>query len=162
MSHPAIRSFYVVAKEYCRWAESPPGASDSSEAARAQKLLAALVMHALDLPETGRPSLSEEPATKDEREKLDVEKVCRRFAALPFRHYAEVFAPTGKPPQEPITGDLVDDLRDIYLDLRRGLRHYEAGREADAVFEWRTNFGFHWGPHATGALHALLCHEARR
>lgn len=76
---------------------------------------------------------------------------------MPFQYYSEFFRPIAEPPEEPVTGDLADDLMDIYIDLKNGLRYYDVGRISDAVFEWAFSFGVHWDRHATGALRVLHC-----
>ena len=76
---------------------------------------------------------------------------------LPFEFYGEVFDPLPVPPEEPVVGSLADDLCDIYRDVVTGLRAYEAGLRAHAVWEWGFGFRHHWGEHATGAIRALHC-----
>jgi hypothetical protein len=72
------------------------------------------------------------------------------------RFYREVFDPWAEPTVGEVTGDIIDDLGDIYRDLRRGLVHWQDGNLADALWEWRFNFQIHWGEHATSALRALF------
>jgi hypothetical protein len=59
-----------------------------------------------------------------------------------------------------VAGSLADDLGDIYVELRRGLGHFDAGAVDAAVWSWRFSFDAHWGSHAVGALGAL--HHALR
>ena len=63
------------------------------------------------------------------------------------------------PSEEPVTGDIIDDLADIYKDLKDGLWYLKQGSEIDAVFYWNNTFGFHWGRHILGAMYALFCFE---
>ena len=54
--------------------------------------------------------------------------------------------------------DLADDLADIYCDVQRGLRAWDANAEGyvvHAVWNWRFSFQCHWGAHAVSALRAL-------
>ena len=67
--------------------------------------------------------------------------------------YWEVFDPFEL--EEPVCGDLRDDLQDIYADLRIGIREYEAGRENNALWEWKFGVDNHWGQHAVDAIRAL-------
>lgn len=76
---------------------------------------------------------------------------------LPLDFYHEVFDPLPFPPEDPVVGSLSDDLADIYRDVVTGLRAYEAGRRAQAVWEWGFNLRAHWGEHATSAIRALHC-----
>jgi hypothetical protein len=64
--------------------------------------------------------------------------------------------------ETPVVGSLSDDLADIYRDVVTGLRAYDRGDRAGAVWEWRFNLHAHWGAHATGAMRALhwwLCNN---
>jgi hypothetical protein len=75
--------------------------------------------------------------------------------ALPFQYYWELFHSVTKEPEEPVCGDLVDDLLDIYKDVKEGLLAFESGERVLAAWHWRNTFGFHWGRHATSAIKAL-------
>jgi hypothetical protein len=57
--------------------------------------------------------------------------------------------------EEPVCGDLRDDLQDIYDDLRTGIREYEAGRKNNAIWDWKFGVDNHWGQHAVDAIRAL-------
>jgi hypothetical protein len=63
------------------------------------------------------------------------------------------------PSEEPVTGDIIDDLADLYKDLKDGLWYLKRGSEGDAVFQWRFSFGVHWARHILGAMYALYCLE---
>ena len=76
-------------------------------------------------------------------------------AALPLDFYGEVYDPTEITGEAPVTGSLSDDLEDIYRDVVTGLRAYQRGDRAGAVWEWSFNLHAHWGAHATGAMRAL-------
>jgi hypothetical protein len=57
------------------------------------------------------------------------------------------------------TGDLADDLADIYRDLLPGVAAWELSGDAytdDILFQW-VHFGHlhHWGRHAVNAMRAL-------
>lgn len=60
--------------------------------------------------------------------------------------------------EEPVQGSVSGDLRDIYVDLGRGLAHFDRGDRDRAVFEWRCGYNDHWGRHAVGALRAIYCY----
>ena len=84
------------------------------------------------------------------------------LAQLPLRHYGEVYDPLLMPPEEPVVGDVADDIADIYRDVATGLRLFDAGDEAEALWEWGFLFRIHWGEHASSAirvLHAYLAQE---
>jgi hypothetical protein len=147
-------AFRSAAEEYCAWAEGRPS-SEWEEAQSAVRHLAALLHHVMGLPAGAVEALPEHeillkgPAT---------EGIYRRFGALPFQYYSEVFHPTRNPPEPADTGDLSDDLMDIYADLKQGLIYAAAGHMQQALFHLQFTFGVHWGRHAVSALRALHCH----
>ena len=151
----AVDRFAAEATLFREWAK---GATDRAEWAVRGALvrLTRLYIAALELP----PAWSKELADQPDAERVSDEDcqavavACRR---LPLDYYGEVFDPLPVPPEEPVIGSLADDLCDIYRDVVTGLREYEAGRRAQAVWEWGFGFRHHWGDHATGAIRALHC-----
>ena len=73
--------------------------------------------------------------------------------------YWKIFDPTYEKENEPIQGWLVDDIADIYADLKEEL--YKIGEiGTDESIEdglWQLKFGFttHWGNHCVDAIRAL-------
>ncbi len=150
----AVDRFILLVREYCCWAEGQALPSEE-EAKRATGLLARLYAAALELPSIEPQSDELGEGVSDD----ELQRVCKRFASLPFQYYFEIFNPVAAPPEEAVLGDLCDDLADIYRDLKDGLAMLEGGSERDAIFHWKTHFEFHWGRHTTSALHALHCYR---
>jgi hypothetical protein len=149
-----IEPFENAAKEYCSWAEGDP-ASEWEEGQTAVRLLAAVLHHVMALPGGEvEPLPDHEILLKGPQ----TEAIYRRFGALPFQYYADVFHPTRIPPEDPDVGNLADDLMDVYADLKQGLAYAASGHPRHAAFHWRFTFGVHWGRHAVSALRALHCH----
>ena len=67
--------------------------------------------------------------------------------------YAEVFDPYRD--EAPTRFRISDDLAAVAADLIHGLRHYRAGRSAEALWWWQYSFVNHWGTHGGAALRAL-------
>jgi hypothetical protein len=88
------------------------------------------------------------------------EKMFHRFRALPFNYYSDFYSPAKVAEEKPVTGDLADDLADIYRDIKKGLDLYETGHVTEALWDWNQSFHSHWGRHATSALHALHAYAA--
>jgi hypothetical protein len=89
------------------------------------------------------------------------ERVRAACAGLPLQYYSEQFDPLPVPPtEEPTIGDIADDIADIFHDVRNGLWHFDAGRVADAVWEWAFGFQSHWGRHASSAIRTLHAYLA--
>ena len=149
-----VERFRGAAIEYCHWAEQPPAEQDR-EATTAVRLLSSLLHHIQSVPGADPEDLLEHEILQKGEGTLDV---YRRFGALPFQYYSEVWDPIEVPGAEPVTGDLADDLMDIYVDLRQGLRYFEQNRTVQAIFHWTFSFGVHWGRHATSALRVLHCY----
>ena len=67
--------------------------------------------------------------------------------------YADVVDPLTS--AEITSGHLSNDLADIALDLTHGLKHYAAGREAEALWWWQFSYLSSWGDRASSALRVL-------
>ena len=73
--------------------------------------------------------------------------------------YAELFDPYRD--SKPTAFRLSDDLAAVAADLIHGMRHYEAGRAAEALWWWQYSYVNQWGTHggaALRALHAVVAH----
>jgi hypothetical protein len=146
-------AFAELAREYCRWADGPPG-KPRDEWYRANLYLAKLYLAGLELPVVDHADHSAETLPL-----CDYDRVRKRFVILPLGSYFKIFDPfaglaDGKP-EEPVVGGLGDDLADIYRDLKRALALWDLGQHRAAIWEWKFNFGCHWSEHATSALRAL-------
>jgi hypothetical protein len=76
-----------------------------------------------------------------------------------FDEYAELFDPYQDTTATQFR--LSDDLAAVAADLIHGLKHYEAGRAAEALWWWQYSYVNHWGTHggaALRALHAVVAH----
>jgi hypothetical protein len=71
--------------------------------------------------------------------------------------YWDVFHPLTLGDKKPVSmGSLVDDLIDIYVDVKPPLIAWNSDHQQDAVREWRLSFRSHWHRHATSALKVLV------
>ena len=76
-----------------------------------------------------------------------------------FDEYAELFDPYQD--TKATAFRLSDDLAAVSADLIHGLKHYQAGRAAEALWWWQYSYVNHWGTHggaALRALHAVVAH----
>lgn len=151
----AVEQFAVEAARFREWARN---GSDQGEWAAREALLrlTQLYLAALHLPPPWSEELADQPDAErvGDQEWRAVVEACRR---LPFDFYGSVFDPHTVPTEVPGLGSLSDDIGDIYRDVVTGLQEYEAGRRAQAVWEWGFGLRSHWGEHATGAIRALHC-----
>jgi hypothetical protein len=74
------------------------------------------------------------------------------------RFYWHVFDPSKENNIEPVCGDLLDDLGDIYKDLKNSLLLFDNGTPAEiecAVWTFKWSFDSHWADHCINATYAL-------
>ncbi len=90
---------------------------------------------------------------------LDVLRTGLAERLLSCDEYAELFDPYEDTQATPFR--LSDDLAAVAADLIHGLKHYQAGRAAEALWWWQYSYVNHWGTHggaALRALHAVVAH----
>lgn len=134
--------FHDVARGYCRFVETMAKVPPERRPSEAIRHLCALLEDATELPSglEGTDAEVERVAAPD----FDLGAVDLYYAvADPFVR------------DELVVGSLMDDLADIYVDLREGIDLLAAGYASDALWHWRFNHDSHWGDHAVGALGAL-------
>lgn len=148
-----VEEFARLGQEYCEWCLSHPG-EPQSEARTALSLLLGLYSHALvlQLPKDMDHDLEGERPDESIRD-----KVRQRGGSLPFNYYSTVFDPQVVPSEDPVVGDLAEDMTDIYEDLYEGLSLYRDGHLAEAEWAFLESFRIHWGRHASSAIQALHC-----
>jgi len=71
------------------------------------------------------------------------------------KHYRKVFDAYDREARGSTVGLLCVDFADIYVDLTEGLRLWDAGERADAIYLWCWSAKHHWGGHAVAAIGAL-------
>lgn len=148
----SVEQFAAEAVRFEQWAHS----NEPNAALAARKTLlriSSLYTAALQLPSPYTYAGDGQPCPDvglvDECAKLSA------FQAIPFDMYGEVFNPLLVPPDEPVIGSIADDITDVYRDVVTGLRAYQTGNRAGAIWEWGFHFHHHWGKHATGAIKAI-------
>ncbi len=153
MTHPpAVGDFRELAEGFCAWCEADTiGARPESTAAF---WIARLHAAAYELPEAnpdneqGIPELHAGPLARAERNLL-------HFGGT---YYRLVFNPDPTGIDEPVVGDVGDDLLDTYKDVKAGCMLFDLGRNQDALWFWSYMHRLHWGQHVVGALTALYWH----
>lgn len=141
-----IAAFVDQARRYCAFVEKAGERSLSVRLADARERLLQLYQAGCALPRIAAPEgngRGPHPA---------------RPEAWPgfedFEIYWEVFDPYVD--EQRVSGSLSDDVLDVYFDVLRGLRLWDAeSAKAAVVWEWRHGFDGHWGDHAIDALRAL-------
>ncbi len=145
-----VARFAEAAERFCAWVEREPEVPDW-ELETATRFLLELTARALDLPDVDGDE--DEGAEPDHAAAYAALR--QRFAVLPVGLYGTV-DPTDVVGDTPLTGDVIDDLSDVWRDVRRGLDAHRAGRIDEACWQWRFTFRSHWGRHAAEALRVLV------
>ena len=143
MNKNKAKEFYEQADEYCRFITENVITTD--KVPNLMKLLMTLYVSAMNLPDT-------EPETIASLSDIS-EAVAIRFSDQIPTTYWEIFDLHAD--KDTVCGDLIDDLSDIAIDLKKGMNEYKAGRIGNAIFEWRFGLNNHWGLHIVDALRAL-------
>lgn len=146
-----MRAFHDIASDYCAWAERSIEHPNLIE--WLPRILAELLHAAFSLRDDGLAD-----AHAEGFQRPDYQQIRAALPPLPFQYYREVYnAFDWKASDEPVEGELHDDLADIYRDLSEGLYIHRHVSPAEAERYWGQSFRYHWGEHATGALRALYC-----
>ena len=148
----SVEQFAAEALRFEQWAHS--NEPNAALAARTALLrISSLYTAALQLPSPYTYAGDGQPCPDvglvDECAKLSA------FQAITFDMYGEVYNPIVVPPDEPVIGSIDEDITDVYRDVVTGLRAYQTGNRAGAIWEWGFHFHHHWGKHATGAIKAI-------
>jgi hypothetical protein len=167
-SHPALTEFAAIASAFCDTVANVASHSPEAQLDQIHRLLPRAYSAALQLPDTSvlfdQADDSDEPEPQAPQSVLTLPPGLTQLADFlgMCRFYREVFDPYAEPTVGEGTGDIIDDLGDIYHDLQRGLSHWRSGRPGEALWEWRFNFQSHWAEHATSALRAIFALSAWR
>lgn len=159
---PQILTFRQAAERFCFLLESKPDDADKW----VEDVLASLAMLYACGHTLPTVSLNEESSSFGDEVGVDNTEWERVYSLVQSTlgtqtTYWAYFDPSDPPHslEEPIFGDLADDLADIYRDIKPGLRAWVVSNDAmlpSIVFDWKEPlFGSHWGVHAVSAIRAL-------
>jgi len=126
-------------------------------------VLSELNFRALKLPGPIPQKLSEIELPELNPSEIDTAKMAA--LRLPLRHYLKIFNPSDPKDTKPVTGDLVDDIVDIYQAIVPPNRLFKNGDIDDAIWHWNLNYKTHIGWHVTSAIYTLnayLMHQAKQ
>jgi hypothetical protein len=148
--------FLNTARQYCAFVESTNN-KEKDFLKETQNLLLTLYQQATALSWT---TLEHEEEFEDKLSKEEFDKILKRLDENigHHRYYWEIFDPTNDQDTQAVCGDLVDDLGDIYKDIKHGLMIFDLGTMASREAAlWDLKFGFekHWGRHAICALKTI-------
>lgn len=146
--------FLSLARSYCSYYEQNEH--------QQRQFLSQIQNLLIDLYARGR-HLPEVPASDYEFDDLFErdDKQIRNLIAhkVPFSYYWTVLDPfTFDKDPELGVGDLLDDLGDIYLDLKRAIEIYDSGLDGskqEAYWKLKFDFDYHWGDHCIDAMNSI-------
>ena len=144
-----VETFLEHAIGFCNWCEGE--SLGTNRELMAAVWLARLHAAALLLPERGpenEEGLPELPAVQRTQAE-------RNLASFSGWFYRTVFDPDPDNIDDPVMGDVGDDLLDTYKDVKAGCLLFDRGQQSDALWYWSFMHRIHWSKHAVGALGAL-------
>ena len=150
-----LESFIAAARHYCFLVEDKKQVLPQVFLPQIRWALLILYTAALNLEWVNLQS-NEDP----EVEKIDLPAILQLAANKigEYRFYWSVFDPTSMEETDAGCDDLLDDLGDIYTDLKYSLSLFDLqtidGLE-NAVWSFKFDFSAHWGQHCINALRAL-------
>jgi len=153
-----------AAQAYCFLLEDSDVGEDAVFASQLLIALSDVAAAAVRLPET-EPSDAESPRKISQDEWQACYQRLGQLAGPWWSYYWEAFYPFALDQADASVGlgDLIDDLADVWRDLKNGLLALDAGLDlSDVEWGWRHGYWSHWGHHAAGAMRALLLHLSDR
>lgn len=149
--------YYEAAGHFCLFLEESKGLSASGFLNKIRLHLLRLYAAALAMPAV------ELQSNKEYEDKLSADAfqaVLSRTAEQlgSARYYWHVFDPINDLDINPVCGDLLDDLGDIYKDLKYSLMIFNLGKEdceEIALWDLKYDFDAHWSQHCINALSAI-------
>jgi uncharacterized protein DUF5063 len=158
--------FSSVAQRYCALVDAAGDLDKTGFLLSIYRILPELIDQAIRLPDTDP---FESDVEDDPNEDLSVARPDARMSQRESGRlyellkekladanlYWTIFDPTET--SEAIQGSLADDIRDVYVDLKKVLILIEKGATTSelAIWDWRFGFYSHWGDHASSALRVI-------
>lgn len=148
-----LQQFVLAADDFCSWLEG----KEEMRGDDALRMIAALYNSALNIPNVDVVNLRDFDRIP-ELGQLELDRVRLRLAYFPFLYYWDMAQALAMDGQEPLLGEINDDIADIYKDVKEGLMAFENGLKDVASWHWRQTWALHWGRHAASAMRALHEH----
>jgi hypothetical protein len=165
LSDNKFKSFQVAAENYCAYLENLNNRDRIDFAIELRKLLADLYSSALQLPKV---DLIIDSNYEDQKLRETIKKRSGKIGLIASdilgdaQFYRKAHLPSDQNTEQLSHGFLVDDIQDIYIDIKEPLEFININSD-EAVQQalWDFEFGrqSHWGEHCVSALHYIhyLC-----
>ena len=152
-----FRDFYESVIDYCYYIEQDSITSTIDFLHNVRKKLLSLYINALNLPWV---DLQSEIEYDNKLDDIEFDNILSYISDKlgDSRFYWQVFDPTNQDDTEPVCGDLLDDLGDIYKDLKFSLVTFNLDKEdckENALWQFKFDFDKHWYDHCINALSAI-------
>lgn len=149
--------FYQEAIDFCAFLEGDSTISTFVFLKQIRKKLLSLYDKALSLPWV---DLQSNLVYDNKLDKTEFENILMNIANQldEKRYYWHVFDQTNKDDSEPVCGDLLDDLGEIYKDLKFSIITFNLDKQdckEIALWQFKFDFDKHWGNHCINALSAI-------
>lgn len=149
-----FENYLSLARRYCSACEFSFPGDQRQFISHVQRLLLEIYLHGRLLPETS-PSSTDFDRLLERNGKEVQDMIAPK---VPFSLYWQVMEPFSVDKPTPVLGDLLDDLGDIYTDLKRAILLYDSNQD-EAVLDvyWMLKFDFdhHLADHSMNAMKAI-------
>ena len=153
-----FKAFYNSATLYCSTIEENSNLTETEYLKTIQFKLLELYLNALNIPTI---ELLTDREYEDILDKNEFEKIMINISNHlgKYRYYWMTLNPTKvENENQTILGDLLDDLSDIYKDLKYSLLIYNLNKldcKEIAIFDFKFDFEKHWNNHCVNALYGI-------
>jgi Domain of unknown function (DUF5063) len=155
VSDPRIVSFLSTARGFCKHIEKGDWQNKDIFIEAINKDLIRLYSCGLDMPLVNLTRFYADTLELDE----EVINIAKRNIEnnTPFQYYWTVLEPLELTMSSTGTGDLIDDLLDIYKDLKFGLAYFDDVEDFQELSIWtlKTTFLNHWSDHCVNAFQVV-------
>ncbi|MFO0477640.1 MAG: DUF5063 domain-containing protein [Bacteroidota bacterium] len=149
--------FYKISVDFCEFIEKYQSKDNLDFLKNSRQNLLFLYSSALALPWVDLQT------NIDYDEKINTDQFNKTVSFITdrlgeTRYYWHVFDPTLENEKEPVCGDLVDDLQDIYKDIKISILTYNLNKKdckENALWQFKFDFDKHWDNHCINALSAI-------
>ncbi|MFT8317259.1 MAG: DUF5063 domain-containing protein [Sporolactobacillus sp.] len=138
-------SFYKTAESFYKFVDSLEKCNSDSVYEDLLKKLLSVYREGLYLPQVDFDTDIKYPKSR--------KILCPKIDIMKYDTYWEVF--NSYHFEQPIQGSLVDDIKNIYIELKKGEYYYQRQQFSEAIWQWKFGFETHWGLHAIEAIRAL-------
>jgi hypothetical protein len=149
-------NFLNVARNFCSLIEATQTVRPKEFLLAIQEQLLSLYSHGRNIPKV---DLEEDSDIEVEIAVTDYRNITSLIGdKIPFQYYWHVFDPIDDMDTDPVCGDLIDDLSDIYKDLKNSLFLFDSRNikvKGEAIWKFKFDFDSHWSNHCANAINVI-------